>query len=142
MLKKDCYTSIHRDEFEVEIRETTLGREEFTRDIPNVSEKALSNLDENGVIRIGTHVRQGDILVGKIAPKSRSELSPEEKLLYAIFGRAGEDVKNVSLEVPSGVEGIVINTQLFSRRANLSDEKKKKIESEAVSAEKKSECAA
>ena len=135
LLKKDCYTSIHRDEFEVEIRETTLGREEFTRDIPNVSEKALSNLDENGVIRIGTHVRQGDILVGKIAPKSRSELSPEEKLLYAIFGRAGEDVKNVSLEVPSGVEGIVINTQLFSRRANLSDEKKKKIEDEAVVAE-------
>jgi len=137
LLKKDCYTSIHRDEFEVEIRETTLGREEFTRDIPNVSEKALSNLDENGVIRIGTHVRQGDILVGKIAPKSRSELSPEEKLLYAIFGRAGEDVKNVSLEVPSGVEGIVINTQLFSRRANLSDEKKKKIEDEAVSVEEK-----
>ena len=135
LLKKDCYTSIHRDEFEVEIRETTLGREEFTRDIPNVSEKALSNLDENGVIRIGTHVRQGDILVGKIAPKSRSELSPEEKLLYAIFGRAGEDVKNVSLEVPSGVEGIVINTQLFSRRANLSDEKKKKIENEAISVE-------
>ena len=137
LLKKDCYTSIHRDEFEVEIRETTLGREEFTRDIPNVSEKALSNLDENGVIRIGTHVRQGDILVGKIAPKSRSELSPEEKLLYAIFGRAGEDVKNVSLEVPSGVEGIVINTQLFSRRANLSDEKKKKIENEAIGVEEK-----
>jgi DNA-directed RNA polymerase subunit beta len=135
LLKNDYYTSIHRDEFEVEIRETTLGREEFTRDIPNVSEKALSNLDENGVIRIGTHVRQGDILVGKIAPKSRSELSPEEKLLYAIFGRAGEDVKNVSLEVPSGVEGIVINTQLFSRRANLSDEQKKKIESEAIGVE-------
>jgi len=137
LLKNDSYTSIHRDEFEVEIRETTLGREEFTRDIPNVSEKALSNLDENGIIRIGTHVKQGDILVGKIAPKSRSELSPEEKLLYAIFGRAGEDVKNVSLEVPSGVEGIVINTQLFSRRANLSDEKKKKIESEAKSVEEK-----
>jgi DNA-directed RNA polymerase subunit beta len=137
LLKNDSYTSIHRDEFEVEIRETTLGREEFTRDIPNVSEKALSNLDENGIIRIGTNVKQGDILVGKIAPKSRSELSPEEKLLYAIFGRAGEDVKNVSLEVPSGVEGVVINTQLFSRRANLSDEQKKKIESEAKSVEEK-----
>jgi DNA-directed RNA polymerase subunit beta len=130
LLKNDYYTSIHRDEFEVEIRETTLGREEFTRDIPNVSEKALSNLDEGGIIRIGTKVKPSDILVGKIAPKSRSELSPEEKLLHAIFGRAGEDVKNVSLEVPSGVEGIVINTQLFSRRANLSDEQKKKIANE------------
>jgi DNA-directed RNA polymerase subunit beta len=100
---------------------------QFTRDIPNVSEKALGNLDENGIILIGTKVKSGDILVGKIAPKSRSELSPEEKLLHAIFGRAGEDVKNVSLEVPSGVEGTVINTQLFSRRAHLSDEKRQKI---------------
>ena len=130
LLKNDSYTSIHRDEFEVEIRETTLGKEEFTRDIPNVSEKALSNLDENGIIRVGTKVKPSDILVGKIAPKSRSELSPEEKLLHAIFGRAGEDVKNVSLEVPSGVEGIVINTQLFSRRAHLSDEKRQKIANE------------
>lgn len=127
LLTEDRYTSIHRDEFEVEVRETTLGREEFTRDIPNVSEKALSNLDENGIIRIGTKVKPSDILVGKIAPKSRSELSPEEKLLHAIFGRAGEDVKNVSLEVPSGVEGTVINTQSFSRRAHLSDDKRQKI---------------
>jgi DNA-directed RNA polymerase subunit beta len=127
LLNEDRYTSIHRDEFEVEVRETTLGREEFTRDIPNVSEKALSNLDENGIIRIGTKVKPSDILVGKIAPKSRSELSPEEKLLHAIFGRAGEDVKNVSLEVPSGIEGTVINTQSFSRRAHLSDEKRQKI---------------
>ncbi|MBI2557275.1 MAG: DNA-directed RNA polymerase subunit beta, partial [Planctomycetes bacterium] len=116
LLKDDRFTSIHRDEFEVEIRETKLGREEFTRDIPNVSEKALRNLDENGVIRTGTKVKPGDILVGKIAPKSRSELSPEEKLLHAIFGRAGEDVKNESLEVPSGMEGIIINTQVFSRK--------------------------
>ena len=135
LLKRDSYTSIHRDEFEVEIRETTLGREEFTRDIPNVSEKALGNLDEGGIIRVGTKVKPSDILVGKIAPKSRSELSPEEKLLHAIFGRAGEDVKNVSLEVPSGVEGIVINTQLFSRRANLSDEQKQKIAKEVKSLE-------
>ncbi len=127
LLRGDKYTSVHRDEFEVEVRETTLGREEFTRDIPNVSEKALSNLDENGIVRVGTKVKPSDILVGKIAPKSRSELSPEEKLLHAIFGRAGEDVKNVSLEVPSGVEGVVIDTKLFSRRAHLSEEKRQKI---------------
>jgi len=127
LLKDDRFTSIHRDEFEVEIRETKLGREEFTRDIPNVSEKALRNLDENGVIRTGTKVKPGDILVGKIAPKSRSELSPEEKLLHAIFGRAGEDVKNESLEVPSGMEGIIINTQVFSRKSYLSDDKRQKI---------------
>ena len=137
LLKNDSYTSIHRDEFEVEIRETTLGKEEFTRDIPNVSEKALSNLDENGIIHVGTKVKPSDILVGKIAPKSRSELSPEEKLLHAIFGRAGEDVKNVSLEVPSGVEGIVINTQLFSRRAHLSDEKRQKVTNEIKNIEVK-----
>jgi DNA-directed RNA polymerase subunit beta len=127
LLKDDRFTSVHREEFEVEIRETKLGREEFTRDIPNVSEKALRNLDENGVIRIGTKVKPGDILVGKVAPKSRTELSPEEKLLHAIFGRAGEDVKNESLEVPSGMEGIVINTQVFSRKSYLSDEKRQKI---------------
>jgi len=94
--------------YEIEIRETKLGREEFTNDIPNVSERALRNLDEDGIVRIGTYVRPGDILVGKVSPKSKSELSPEEKLLHAIFGRAGEDVKNDSLDVPSGVEGIVI----------------------------------
>ncbi len=127
LLKDDRFTSIHRDEFEVEIRETKLGREEFTRDIPNVSEKALRNLDESGVIRTGTKVKPGDILVGKIAPKSRSELSPEEKLLHAIFGRAGEDVKNESLEVSSGMEGIIINTQVFSRKSYLSDDKRQKI---------------
>ena len=113
-MKNDTYTSIHIEEFDIEIRETKLGREEFTRDIPNVSEKALRNLDENGIVRIGTFVEPGDILVGKVSPKSKSELTPEEKLLHAIFGRAGEDVKNDSLEVPSGVEGIVIDTQRFS----------------------------
>ena len=116
LIKEDKYTSIHIEEFEIEIRETKLGREEFTRDIPNVSEKALKNLAEDGVVRIGTRVHPGDILVGKIAPKSKSELTPEEKLLHAIFGRAGEDVKNDSLEVPSGVEGIVIDTERFSRK--------------------------
>ncbi len=138
LVKNDTYTSIHIDEFEVEVRETKLGREEFTRDIPNVPERALGNLDETGIIRTGTRVRPGDILVGKIAPKSKTELSPEEKLLHAIFGRAGEDVKNESLEVPSGVEGIVIDAQKFSRKAQLTGEARsqersqiKKIEHDA-----------
>ncbi len=130
LVKNDVYTSIHIEEFDVEIRETKLGREEFTRDIPNVSEKALRNLDENGIVRIGTYVRPGDILVGKVSPKSKTELTPEEKLLHAIFGRAGEDVKNDSLEVPSGIEGIVIDTQKFSRRMSLSDDERKAFEKE------------
>ncbi len=131
LIKEDYYTSIHIEEFEVEIRETKLGKEEFTRDIPNVSEKQLRNLAENGVIRPGTRVRPGDILVGKVAPKSKSELTPEEKLLHAIFGRAGEDVKNESLEVPSGVEGIVIDTRKFFRKTNLSPTEKKKVREES-----------
>ncbi len=130
LLKEDYFTSVHIEEFEVEVRETKLGKEEFTRDIPNVSEKALKNLDEHGIVLEGTKVRPGDILVGKIAPKSRSELSPEEKLLYAIFGRAGEDVRNESFEVPSGVEGIVTSTQRFSRRAYLSEEERNRINQE------------
>jgi len=136
LVREDLYTSIHIDEFEIEIRETKLGREEFTRDIPNVSEKALRNLDEHGIVRIGTRVRPGDILVGKVAPKSKSELSPEEKLLHAIFGRAGEDVKNDSLEVPSGVEGIVIDAQKFSRKVNLTEEERQKNLAEIKKAEK------
>lgn len=130
LVHDDVYTSIHIEEFEIEIRETKLGKEEFTRDIPNVSPKALSNLDEHGVVRVGTFVKPGDILVGKVSPKSRSELTPEEKLLHAIFGRAGEDVKNDSLEVPSGVEGIVIHTQRFSRRASMTDDERKAIDKE------------
>ncbi len=125
LVKTDTFTSIHIEEYDIEIRETKLGREEFTRDIPNVSEKALANLDEGGVVRCGTYVQPGDILVGKVSPKSKSELSPEEKLLYAIFGRAGEDVKNDSLELPSGEEGIVIDTKRFSRRMYMSDEQRK-----------------
>ncbi len=128
LVKNDTYTSIHIEEFDVEIRETKLGREEFTRDIPNVSEKALRNLDEGGIIQIGTYVRPGDVLVGKVSPKSKTELTPEEKLLHAIFGRAGEDVKNDSLEVPSGIEGIIIDTQKFSRRMSLSDDERKEFE--------------
>jgi DNA-directed RNA polymerase subunit beta len=125
LVKDDTYTSLHIEEFEIEIRETKLGKEEFTRDIPNVSPKALNNLDDHGIVRIGTFVNPGDILVGKVSPKSKSELTPEEKLLHAIFGRAGEDVKNDSLEVPSGVEGIVIDTQRFSRRASMTDDERK-----------------
>jgi len=125
LVKDDVFTSIHIEEYDVEIRETKLGREEFTRDIPNVSERALANLDESGIVRTGTRVGAGDILVGKIAPKSKSELTPEEKLLHAIFGRAGEDVKNDSLEMPAGEEGIVIKTQRFSRKMHLNDDQKK-----------------
>ncbi|MEM6330818.1 MAG: DNA-directed RNA polymerase subunit beta, partial [Planctomycetota bacterium] len=135
LVKKDTYTSIHIEEFDVEIRETKLGREEFTRDIPNVSEKMLRNLDESGIVRIGTFVTPGDILVGKVSPKSKTELTPEEKLLHAIFGRAGEDVKNDSLEVPSGVEGIVIDTQKFSRRMSLTEEERKDFERDLKAAE-------
>ncbi len=135
LVKDDTYTSIHIEEFDIEIRETKLGREEFTRDIPNVSEKALRNLDENGIVRIGTYVRPGDILVGKVSPKSKTELTPEEKLLHAIFGRAGEDVKNDSLDVPSGVEGIVIDTQKFSRRMSLSEDERKAFEKALKEAE-------
>jgi DNA-directed RNA polymerase subunit beta len=136
LVKEDAYTSIHIEEFEVEIRETKLGKEEFTRDIPNVSEKMLRNLGETGVIKPGTRVKPGDILVGKVAPKSKSELTPEEKLLHAIFGRAGEDVKNESLEVPSGVEGIVIDTRTFFRKTNLSPAEKKKVKEESKTIEK------
>ncbi|MEO2088833.1 MAG: DNA-directed RNA polymerase subunit beta, partial [Gemmataceae bacterium] len=127
LVKNDTYTSLHIEEFDIEIRETKLGKEEFTRDIPNVSPKALSNLDDTGIVRVGTFVKPGDILVGKVSPKSRSELTPEEKLLHAIFGRAGEDVKNDSLEVPSGVEGIVIQAQKFSRRASMTEEERKEL---------------
>ena len=136
LVKSDTYTSIHIEQFEVEIRETKLGREEFTRDIPNVSEKALRNLNESGVVEIGTYVRPGDVLVGKVSPKSKTELTPEEKLLHAIFGRAGEDVKNDSLEVSSGIEGIVVDTQKFSRRMSLSEEDRKIFEKEIKLIEK------
>ena len=121
LARDDVFTSIHIEEYEVEIRETKLGKEEFTRDIPNVGEKALSNLDEAGIVRVGTFVEAGDILVGKVAPKSKSELTPEEKLLHAIFGKAGVDVKNASLTMPPGTRGVVIDAQKYSRRVNLTD---------------------
>jgi len=136
LVKDDVYTSIHIDEFDVEIRETKLGREEFTRDIPNVSEKALRHLSEEGIVAVGTRVKLGDILVGKVVPKAKAELTPEEKLLHAIFGKAGEDVKNESLEVPSGVEGIVIHTEKFSRRMSLSEADRKDFDQEVKAVEK------
>ena len=128
--RNDTFTSIHIDEYDIEVRDTKLGREEFTRDIPNVSERALASLGEDGIAYIGTRVQQGDILVGKVSPKSKSELSPEEKLLHAIFGRAGEDVKNDSLELPAGEEGIVIGAKKFSRRVHMSEEQRKELEGE------------
>jgi DNA-directed RNA polymerase subunit beta len=130
LVKGDSFTSIHIDEFTAEVRETRLGKEEFTRDIPNVSEKALRNLDERGVVREGTRVCPGDILVGKVVPKSKVELTPEEKLLHAIFGRAGEDVKNDSLELPSGYEGVVIKTEVFTRRGVGGEDQKKVLAEE------------
>ena len=130
LCKNDSFTSVHIDEFTAEVRETRLGKEEFTCDIPNVSEKALRNLDEYGVVREGTRVCPGDILVGKVVPKSKTELTPEEKLLHAIFGRAGEDVKNDSLELPSGYEGVVIKTERFTRRGAASEEEKKALSGE------------
>ncbi|HNR99009.1 MAG TPA: DNA-directed RNA polymerase subunit beta [Planctomycetota bacterium] len=136
LLRTDTFASVHINDFEIEIRETKLGREEFTREIPNVSERVLRNLDEDGVVRIGTRVGPGDILVGKVVPKSKSELTPEEKLLHAIFGRAGEDVKNDSLEVPPGVEGFVIGTAKFARRAHASEEERQQDKTEAEEIEK------
>jgi DNA-directed RNA polymerase subunit beta len=130
LVKDDRFTSIHIDEFTAEVRETRLGKEEFTRDIPNVSEKSLRNLDERGVVREGTRVCPGDILVGKVVPKSKVELTPEEKLLHAIFGRAGEDVKNDSLELPSGYEGVVVKTEVFTRRGVGGEDQKKVLAEE------------
>jgi DNA-directed RNA polymerase subunit beta len=131
LVRNDTLTSIHIDEFTAEVRETKLGREEFTRDIPNVGERALRNLDEHGIVREGTRVcGPEDILVGKVSPKSKTELTPEEKLLHAIFGRAGEDVKNDSLTLPSGCEGFVIQTKHFKRRGGGTEEEHKALRQE------------
>jgi DNA-directed RNA polymerase subunit beta len=116
VVKEDIYTSIHIEEFEIEARNTKLGDEEITRDIPNVGEDALKNLNNNGIVHIGAEESAGDILVGKIAPKSETELSPEEKLLRAIFGEKAGNVRDASLTVPPGIEGIVVDTQVFSRK--------------------------
>ncbi|MFC1809539.1 DNA-directed RNA polymerase subunit beta, partial [Candidatus Omnitrophota bacterium] len=128
LLKDDTYTSIHIDEFEIEARDTKLGNEEITRDIPNVSEEALKNLDEEGIICIGAEVRPGDILVGKVSPKSETELSPEEKLLRAIFGEKAGDVRDASLTVPPGVEGIVVDVKVFARKETKAKTREEKRE--------------
>jgi DNA-directed RNA polymerase subunit beta len=115
VVREDLFTSVHIEEFELEVRDTKLGEEELTPDIPNVSEEATKDLDENGVIRVGAHVKEGDILIGKITPKGESDPTPEEKLLRAIFGDKAGDAKDASLKAPSGVEGVVIRKKLFQR---------------------------
>jgi len=116
VVKEDVFTSVHIERFEVEAIETRLGKEEITRDIPNAREEALANLDKNGIVRIGAYVFPGDILVGKVTPKTETELSAEERLLRAIFGEKASDVRDTSLVVPPGVEGVVVNVEVFSRR--------------------------
>ena len=137
LVRDGVYTSVHIEEFEVVARDTKLGKEEVTRDIPNVGEEALSNLDDSGIIRLGAEVKQGDILVGKITPKGETQLSPEEKLLRAIFGEKAGDVKDTSLRVPPGVEGIVIDAKIFSRRGVEKDERAQAIETAEMAAMEK-----
>ncbi|MEX0806347.1 MAG: DNA-directed RNA polymerase subunit beta [Candidatus Binatia bacterium] len=132
VVKEDIYTSIHIEEFECVSRDTKLGPEEITRDIPNVGDEALTNLDESGIIRIGAEVKPSDILVGKITPKGETQLSPEEKLLRAIFGEKAGEVRDTSLRVPPGVEGTVINVRIFSRKGLGKDERSKAIEDEEI----------
>jgi DNA-directed RNA polymerase subunit beta len=126
--KDDVFTSIHIEEFECVARDTKLGKEEITRDIPNVGEEALKDLDDSGIVRIGAEVKSGDILVGKITPKGETQLSPEEKLLRAIFGEKAGDVRDSSLKVPPGVSGIVINARVFSRKGTEKDDRAREIE--------------
>jgi DNA-directed RNA polymerase subunit beta len=130
MVKDDTFTSIHIEEFEVEARDTKLGKEEITRDIPNLGEEALRNLDESGIVRIGAEVKPGDILVGKVTPKGETQLTPEEKLLRAIFGEKAGDVKDTSLQVPPGIEGIVVDVKIFSRKGVDKDERSRTIETD------------
>ncbi len=132
LVREDYYTSVHIEEFEIEARDTKLGPEEITRDIPNVSEHALRDLDESGVIRIGAQIKHGDILVGKVTPKGETQLTPEEKLLRAIFGEKAGDVRDASLTCPPGIEGTVVDVRIFSRKGQEKDERAKQIETEYV----------
>jgi len=132
LVKEDYYTSVHIEEFEVEARDTKLGPEEITRDIPNVPEGALRNLDESGVIRIGATVKPGDILIGKVTPKGETQLTPEEKLLRAIFGEKAGDVKDASFYCPPGIEGVVVDCKIFSRKGTELDERSKQILEENI----------
>ncbi len=132
LVRDGVYTSVHIEEFEVVARDTKLGKEEITRDIPNVGDEALKDLDDSGIVRLGAEVKSGDILVGKITPKGETQLSPEEKLLRAIFGEKAGDVKDTSLRVPPGVEGIVIDAKVFSRRGIEKDDRTRAIEDEEI----------
>ena len=132
LVKEDYYTSIHIEEFEIEARDTKLGPEEVTRDIPNVSESALKDLDESGIIRIGAKVKAGDILVGKVTPKGETQLTPEEKLLRAIFGEKAGDVRDASLKVPPGIQGMVVDVKIFSRKGVEKDQRATEIEEEEI----------
>jgi len=132
LVKDDYYTSVHIEEYELESRDTKLGPEEVTRDIPNVSESMLRNLDEAGVIRIGASIKQGDILVGKVTPKGETQLTPEEKLLRAIFGEKAGDVRDASLYCPPGIEGVIVDVKIFSRKGQEKDERAKAIEAAQI----------
>ncbi len=132
MVKEDAYTSIHIEEFEIEARDTKLGPEEITRDIPNVGEGYLADLDESGIIRIGASVKPGDILVGKVTPKGETQLTPEEKLLRAIFGEKAGDVRDASLVCPPGIEGIIVGVKIFSRKGIEKDDRAKAIENDEL----------
>jgi len=132
LIKEDYYTSIHIEEFEIEARDTKLGPEEITRDIPNIADAFLRNLDESGVIRIGASVKPGDILVGKVTPKGETQLTPEEKLLRAIFGEKAGDVKDASLYCPPGIEGTVVDCKIFSRKGQDKDERSRRIEESQI----------
>jgi len=132
MVKEDAYTSIHIEEFEIEARDTKLGPEEITRDIPNVGEGYLADLDESGIIRIGASVKPGDILVGKVTPKGETQLTPEEKLLRAIFGEKAGDVRDASLVCPPGIEGIIVGVKIFSRKGIEKDDRAKSIEQDEL----------
>jgi len=132
MVKEDVFTSIHIEEFSIEARETKLGPEEITRDIPNIGEEALSELDESGVIRTGAQIKPGDILVGKVTPKSETQLTPEEKLLRAIFGEKAEEVRENCLYVPPGIEGTVLDVKIFTRKGANKDKRTKSIEEDKI----------
>ncbi len=132
LVRDDAFTSIHIEEYDTESRDTKLGPEEITRDLPNVSEGFLTNLDESGIIRIGAYVKPGDILVGKVTPKGETQLTPEEKLLRAIFGEKAGDVRDASLLCPPGLEGIVVDVKIFSRKGIDKDDRAKTIEEEEV----------
>ena len=132
LVKEDVYTSIHIEELEIEARDTKLGPEDITRDIPNVSESILADLDESGIVRIGAKVKPGDILVGKVTPKGETQLTPEEKLLRAIFGEKAGEVKDASMYAPPGIEGTVVDVKIFSRKGVEKDSRTLEIEGEEI----------